>query len=100
MKPTKFCVVCHALFSARFSAQDVKTALCGDCNRKLEEGFTAVVCAEQKVYRYAFCKFPTAPESAGKILPCSSDQMDAIQKRYKDEWKVDPEAGHPNQEQQ
>lgn len=80
--PTKLCRVCSKMFDHKKFATDteLKTATCGDCQKQLDDGFVAVICADG---RHAFLKTTALEDMAGQVISISKEAMDKVEAQSK-----------------
>lgn len=91
--PTKICKVCFKSFEWKTGDAPGQEKIivvesmrdpCPDCDRKLKEGYTALVAGN----RYAFVKSAKFMDWAGQIIHISPQVMSSVQVQFNAEWNT------------
>jgi hypothetical protein len=81
-RPKKVCKVCGLLFDHVMmkltDETNIESSLCNPCQKQLDEGWTALVCAE----KYAIVRAKALSDWAGQIKRVSPNVMEALEKQF------------------
>jgi hypothetical protein len=82
--PRKVCKICCKAFDLAYVRKDdqIEAAVCEDCQKMLDTGHVALI--EGMRYAFIMPKGDAMADMRGKIVPVSTETMNAIQKRMKE----------------